>query len=434
MLSAALVAALMATASHAASLPETLTLESAEALALASARPERRAASAALDLARAESLSVRAAAPIEWSVMHARAGESFAGGESRAWELEVSREFDPWGRRSLATQRAGLESQSANLAGAALDSRLRIEAHAALREAAFAERRLARLEALAMGERRLAGRVAARVAEGSMTALEGRLAVLERASVEAQVSRAEAAHVAARSSLARSLGVTDAAWAMRVQLEVSSALDTTSGAIDLDRLLEARPDLAEAKSHVAAAEAGERQSALAGRPGLTLSIGASVESSESGADVFLGDAGGLTGLREDDRGLSARVSALWPGAASARAERAAATAARARAGAELAVLDADLRSDARAAHAAFVRAARTAHAWRALSTQAEGDLERVRAAYADGRLPHADYVSLRRQLVDAVRDALEMEEAHWTTRAAFERAIGTTLEKSGEVR
>lgn len=58
----------------------------------------------------------------------------------------------------------------------------------------------------------------------------------------------------------------------------------------------------------------------------------------------------------------------------------------------------------------------------------------MRAAYADGRLSHADYVTLRRQLVEAVTESLELEAGHWEALAAFERACGTTNGILKEVR
>lgn len=431
---AACLAAACAPVVHASTLPDTLTMASVEALALSSARPERLAAQAGVDLARAESLAVRAAPPVEWSLLHSRAGEAFGGSDLRTWELEAAREFDVWGRRPRAATAAGLGRRAAQLAGASLDARLRLEARAALRSAAFAERRLARLEALASGERQIARRVTSRVAEGSMTPIEGRLASLERAGAEAWVSAAEAERTAARLDMARTLGVSDAAWALRVPLAEGDALDTLAASADLDRLVAGRADLAEARTQVEAAKAREHWAALAGRPDLTLSLAASLESSRSDASVFRGDAGGLTGLGSEDRGLSLRLRAPLPGASGVNAARVGASAARARAEAETAALEREAMTSVGAARAAFERASRTAATWRALSAQAELDLARVREAYADGRLPHAEYLALRRQLVDAVRLALDLEANHWQSLAALERACGVPLESMGEVR
>lgn len=431
---AACLAAAFAPAVQASILPDTLTMAAAEALSLSSARPERLAAEAGVERARAESLAVRVAPPVEWSLLHSRAGEAFGGSDVRIWELEAAREFDVWGRRPRAAAAAGLDRRAAQLAGVSLDARLRLEARAGLRAAAFAERRLVRLEALAAGERQIARRVASRVAEGSMTPLEGRLSSLEKAGVEAWVSAAEAERTAARLELARTLGVTDAAWALRVPLAVGDGLDTLAASADPERLASSRADLSEARAEVDAATAREQWAALAGRPDLTLSLAASLESSRSDASVFQGDAGGLTGLRSEDRGVSLRLSAPLSGASAANAARSGAAAARVRAEAEYAALEREVMASVGASRAAFERASRTAVAWRGLSAQAELDLARVREAYADGRLPHADYLALRRQLVDAVREALDLEANHWQSLAALERACGVPLESMGEVR
>lgn len=412
--------------------PRELTLAAAESLAVAEGRAERRAAASRVASARAESLAVRAAPPIEWSVMHARAGERFAGNESQAWEVEAAREFDVWGRRARATRAAGLVRSAATLDAAALDARLRLEARAAFRSAAFAERRLARLDELADGERALADRVMQRVREGSRTPLEGRLALLERAGAEARVAEAHAACEAARLELGRVLGVDDPAWALAVPLAERGAIDTLASRAALTRAVAHRADLAQARAQVQAGAARERWAALADRPDLTLSLAATFDRAQSDVHVFRGDPGGLTGLREDDRGLALRIRAPMPDPLGARAIRASAAAARAQAESELAQLERVSAAEAEATWAAHRRAARLAAEWRALAAQAEQDLQRVREAYADGRLPHAEYLALRRQLVDAVVEGLEHEAEHWRAVAALERAGGMGIDAMHE--
>lgn len=416
-----------------AALGERLTLGEAESLAVVAGRPERLAAAATLDAAHAESLAVRAAPPIDWGVRHARAGERFAGNESQSWELEAARAFDVWGRRGRATQAAGLSRSAAVLDAAALDVRLRLDARAAFHAAAFADRRLARLDALAGGERMLADKVAQRVREGSRTPLEGRLAALELAGAEARVAEAEAARIAARLTLARALGVSDPTWAASVELLASDVIDSLAASDAPERAAMSRADVAHARARVRAEVAREQLAALAGRPEFTVALAATFERSNSDVHVFRGDPGGLTGLREDDRGLALRISAPMPDPLGARAARAVAAAGRARAEAELAQLEREAVADALAAAAAHVRAARIARQWRVLTMQAEQDLQRVREAYADGRLPHAEYLVLRRQLVDAVRDGLDREADHWRALAELERASGMDLGSMGEV-
>jgi len=412
--------------------PEPLTLTQAESLAVSDGRPERLAAAARTASAHADSLAARAAPPIEWSMRHARAGERFAGNESQAWELEAAREFDVWGRRRRATEAAGLARSAAALDAAAIDERLRLEARAAFHAAAFADRRLARLDALAEGERRLAERVEQRVREGSRTPLEGRLSALERAGAEARVADAAAQREAARLALARALGVNDLAWAMRVRLAATESIDTVTTGAWVERAALQRAEPQHARAQVLAAASRERWAALADRPEFTVSLAATFERSNADVHVFRGDPGGLTGLREDDRGLALRVSVPMPDPLGARASRASAAAARAEAESELARIERESVAQAVAALAAHRRAARLAREWRALALQAEQDLQRVREAYADGRLPHAEYLALRRQLVDAVVEGLEHEAEHWRAVAALERAAGEDLDAMRE--
>lgn len=427
---------LLAAAPAAASAPDTLSLEAAEALAVSGARPERLAAAAAIDGVRADSLAAVAAPGIEWSLHHARAGspDRFPSADARSWELEVARSFDPWGRRSLAAVPAGFDREAASRAAEAVALGLRLEARAAHRAARFAERRRARMEVFAIAERELADRVASRVAEGVMTPLDGRLAALDRARAEARLAEAAAAAVQSRLELARALGIDDAAWARRVVLTGDDHIDTLALARDPVAAADRRLERAEARARSSAAAARERWAALAGRPETALALGVSMESSVSDADDFLGDPGGLTGLRSEDRGLSLRLSATLPGAAAARAERAAATASRVRAEAEEAALTRSLRAEAVAAGEGFGLASRAALEWRGIGERAEADLVRVRAAYADGRLGYTDYLALRQQLSDAVRESLELEARHWEALAALERAWGMTVESVGEVR
>jgi cobalt-zinc-cadmium efflux system outer membrane protein len=188
------------------SLPDSLSLSTALALARES-HPDLRVLRAGLDAARADSLfaGVPAFNP-EIEFQSARGGNSLGAGSDRSLELGISQELELWGKRGARQSAATARSRTAV---AELDARLQgIESvvRAGFERAVYLQNRFETLGELTQLDRRVVLSTQARVRDGSITPLTGRLTELDLLRLETQSRRTRSDYRQALVALGLAIG------------------------------------------------------------------------------------------------------------------------------------------------------------------------------------------------------------------------------------
>ena len=309
-----LAAALPGRSAAQSALPHPLTLRSAIDLALG-AHPDLRVAASDLALARADSLFARVPAfnPVV-ELQGARGGNSPGSGSETTLDLGVSQELEWWGRggarQSVATARSLTRAAEWRAKAQEIESEVRARFERAL----FQQDRLALADELASLDRRVVLATQARVRDGSVTPVTGRLAELDLLRLEVQGRRA-------RSELRQAI--------LALGLAIGRALPDSillSGEEHADSLLApedsvvARALRTRGSGEVLRRRIAERQSELQlagreGRPNITLGVGLARERRSFSNGDFTGDpaiVGGITGARSTDNLWTARIAAPLP--------------------------------------------------------------------------------------------------------------------------
>lgn len=422
---------LLLVSSAAAQPSDSLTLGQALDRALADSRPERVAAAARANLPGA---SLRP--ELEFALTLGRSGHSFGQGDENSAALEVSRRFDPWGRTRLLRESSALEQRAGTTEAAVVARDIALEVRHAFHRTALAERRLALLAGLTALDRARVASTQARVRDGDLTPLAGRLAALELLDSETRVEQARSEARLARRALALAMGVAADSLASRV-LVGSDQLDTLAlPSATLEDWTRSRPELLATRQRADAAERAQRAARLAGRPEITLGLELEASSRREGREVFLGDPGGLEGFATRDRAVKLRVSAPWNARENVRVEQtlAAAALAASSAGARAAEQRALGATHSAAEH--FRSEARRAQQHRAQVPMITADLARISEAYRDGRISVETWLAYQQRLHDSLTSAFDAEARYWEARAALESAVGVSFEElqSGERR
>ena len=410
-------------------IPQPLTIEGALDIARRS-HPELRVASADLAILRADSSSARVPAfnpVVEFQTT--RGGKSLFSGSEGILELGVSQQLELWGNRGArqsvasARVRTGAAEWSVKLQEIESDVRARFA------RSLFFQDRLVTLHELADLDRRVVAAARARVRDGSMTPLTGRLTELDLLRLEAQSRRTG-------SDLRQSL----VALGLSIGQEIPDST-RLGGALEADSLrapedsvvalaLSVRGTGEVLRRRIAERQAELRLAQRGARPDLTLGLGVTRERRSLSNDDFTGDPaiiGGIAGVRTTDNLWSARVSAplpLWQKNQAARA-RAAAEITRSqvdydryRLRTQLEVLGAVRR---------FQDAAGLYRLYLDRTTRVRQDLVLIREAYADGRIPLDSYLTQKGRLVDTLLAQLEAADAYWDARGELESAVGLDL-------
>lgn len=415
---------------------DTLTLPAALALAQEQ-NPDVRVLRAGLAVARAESTfaRVRQFNP-EFEAQTSRGGENFGSGTDGSVEIGISQEFEIGGKRGARQIVANSRTRTALAELAAKAQEVESEVRARFQRVLFAQDRLDILTELTELDRRVVASTQARVRDGSITPLTGRLTELDLLRIDAQLRRSRGDYRQALVGLGlamgqplpesvRLIGVIDAdSLQVREDSVVTAALRIRlQGGVLLRRLDERRAEL----------QLANRE----GRPNITLGAGLAVERQALSGDDFSGDpavVGGITGAKDTDRLWSARVSVplpLWQRNQQARARAAAEVS---RSGAEYEGFVARVRLETLGAVRRFEDATEVYRIYFERSTRVRQDLAMVRDAYADGRIPLDSYLTQKGRLVDTLLAQLDAADAYWEARGALETAVGLALDRLNERR
>ena len=410
-------------------LPDPLTLRAALDLAL-SIHPDLRVAGANLAVARADSAFARVPAfNPEVELQSARGGQTIGSGSEATLDLGVSQEVELWGKRGARQSVATARSQTSAAEWRAKLQEIESGTRARFERALFLQDRLAIALDLADLDRRVVLATQARVRDGSMTPVTGRLTELDLLRLVAQGRRI-------RSDLRQAL----VALGLAIGRELPDST-RLSGDVQADSLQVPEDSVVElalrvrGTGEVLRRQIAERQAELhlAGRearPNLTLGVGLTRERRSFSSDDFTGDpaiVGGIAGVRSTDNLWTARISAplpLWQrnqaGRARASAEivRSQADYDRYRLRTQLEVLGAVRR---------FGDAAGLYRLYLERSTRVRQDLVLIREAYADGRISLDSYLTQKGRLVDTLLGELEAGDAYWEARGELEGAVGLDL-------
>ena len=392
--------------------------------------PDLRVESANLAVLRADSTFARVPAfnPIV-ELQAGRSGQTPAAGSDFTLDIGVSQELELWGKRAArqavatARSRTGAAEWSLRLQEIESDIRARFE------RALFLQDRLATLDGLTELDRRVVTATQARVRDGSMTPMAGRLTEMDLFRLEAQGRRARADQRQALVALGLSIG-----QALPDSTQLSGALAADSLQVREDSVVALAMSVRGA-GKVLRQQLIERQAELhlakrEPRPNLTLGLGLTRERRAFSHDDFAGDpaiVGGIAGVQSTDNLWTARISAplpLWQKNQTGRA----------RAGAEIVRTQAEydryrLRSqlEVRAAVRRFEDATSLYRLYLDRSTRVRQDLALIREAYADGRISLDSYLTQKGRLVDTLLGQLEAADAYWDARGELESAVGLGL-------
>ena len=408
----------------AAQASDPLTLPLALDRALSAGRPERVAAAARANLPGA---SLRP--DLEFALTLGRSGHVFGQGDEKSAALEVSRRFDPFGRTRSMREASALEQRAVTLDAGIVARNIALEVRRTFHGAALADRHLALLTGLTTLDRARVTSTQARVRDGDLTPLAGRLAALDLLDSETRLELARSEAVQARLALAIAMGIAADSLAT-CTLVASDQLDTLTLAISsIEDRTRSRPELLAARQRVAAAERAQRAAQLAGRPEFTLGLELEASSRRDDREVFLGDPGGLQGLSSRDRGMKLRVSAPWIARENVRVER---TLAAAHVASSVALASAEERRAVGAARSAadrFASETRIARLHRAQIPAITADIARVSEAYRDGRIGLEVWLAYQQRLYSSLAAAFDAEARYWDARATLEATVGVSFEE-----
>lgn len=411
------------------SITDSLTLPAALALALTT-HPDLGWARADLAVARADSTfaGVPAFNP-QLEFQTARGGPSLGSGSEGTLELGVSQELELWGKRSARQTVATARSLTSAAEWRAKAQEIESDVRARFERALFLQDRLALADELSALDRRVVLATQARVRDGSVTPITGRLTDLDLLRLESQGRRA-------RSDLRQAL--------VALGLAIGRVLpDPTrlSGVPQPDPLLVPEDSVValalrlRGTGEVLRRQITERRAELRlaereGRPNLTLALGLTRDRRSLSNDDFTGDPAivrGITGASATDHMWTARISAplpLWQKNQSGRA----------RAAAEIGRSQSEydryqLRTQIEALGAArrFEDAAGLYQLYLERSTRVRQDLVLIHEAYADGRISLDSYLTQKGRLVDTLLGQLEAGDAYWDARGQLEAAVGLDL-------
>lgn len=408
---------------------DPLTLGVALEIALTT-HPDLRVAGADLAVARADSAFARVP-PFnpQLELSAARGGQSLGSGSEGTLEVGVSQELELWGKRGTRQSVATSRSLTSAAAWRAKAQEIESDVRARFERALFLQDRLALADELADLDRRVVLATQARVRDGSITPVTGRLTELDLLRLEAQSRRV-------RSDLRQAL--------VALGLAMGRALaDPTrlSGEPHADSLLAPEDSVvaialrARGTGEVLSRQIAERQAELQlaereARPNLTLGLGLTRERRSFSGDDFTGDpaiVGGITGVRSTDNLWTARISAPLPLWQKNQAGRARATAEIVRSQTEYDRYRLRTHMEVLGAVRRFEDATGLYFIYLERSTRVRQDLVLIHEAYADGRISLDSYLTQKGRLVDTLLGQLEAGDAYWDARGQLEAAVGLDL-------
>jgi len=415
----------------AGALPDPMTLPDALTLARRF-NADLRVAMSSLAVARADSEYARLPSfNPELELRTSRGGSSLGSGSEGTLEVGVSQEMELWGKRgarqSVATARVATGTAEWYAAAQKVESEIRTGFERSL----YLQERLETLNTLTDLDRQVALASQARVRDGSITPLTGRLTDLDLLRLVAQVRGARAEYRQALVALGLAIGIQlPDSISLGGVLEADSLRAPEDSVIALafrlrsdGDVLRRRMDERRAELHLAQRE---------GRPNLTLGAGLARDRLLFSHDDFFGDpaiVGGIGGARSTDKLWSLRVSAPLPLWQRNQRGRAVAAAEMARSQAEYDRYRLGLRLDVVAGVRRFQDAAGLYRLYLDRSDRVRQDLALVRDAYKDGRIPLDSYLTQKGRLVDTLNGELEAAADYWEARGDLETLVGVGLDR-----
>lgn len=408
---------------------DSLTLPAALGIALTT-HPDLRVAGADLAVARADSAFARVPAfNPQLELQAARGGQSLGSGSDGTLDLGVSQELELWGKRAARQTVATSRSLTSAAGWRAKAQEIESDVRTRFERTLFLQDRLALADELADLDRRVVLATQARVRDGSITPVTGRLTELDLLRLEAQGRRV-------RSDLRQAL--------VALGLAIGQALpDSTrlSGAVEADSLQAPEDSVVtmalrvRGTGEVLRRQIAERQAELQlaereARPNLTLGLGLTRDRRTFSHDDFTGDpaiVGGITGARSTDNLWTARISAPLPLWQKNQAGRARASAEIGRSQAEYDRYRLRTQMEVLGALRRFEDAAGLYRLYLERSTRVRQDLVLIHEAYADGRISLDSYLTQKGRLVDTLLGQLEAGDAYWDARGQLEAAVGLDL-------
>lgn len=409
---------------------DTLTLQTALGIALAS-HPDLRVAMADLTAARADSTfaSLPAFNPLV-ELNTARGGSSLGAGSEGTLDIGVSQELELWGKRAARQSVATSRSQTSAAELRAKRQDIESDVRARFEQALFLQDRLALAGELADLDRRVVLATQARVRDGSITPVTGRLTELD-------LLRLEARGRSARSDLRQALAALGLAIGRAIpdSIRLSGELQADSLAAPEDSVLAIALRMRVVgdvlRRQVAERQSELRQAELAGRPNLTVGFGLTRDRRSFSHGDFSGDptiVGGIAGVTSTDNLWTARISAPLPLWQKNQAGRAQASAEVGRSEAEYARYLLRTQIEVLAAARRFEDAAGLYSLYLERSSSVRRDLVLIHEAYADGRISLDSYLMQKGRLVDTLLGQLEAGDAYWDARGQLEAAVGLDLD------
>jgi cobalt-zinc-cadmium efflux system outer membrane protein len=410
-------------------LPDPLTLRAALDLALR-IHPDLGIAGANLAVARADSAFARVPTfNPEVELQSVRGGQTLGSGTEGTLEVGVSQELELWGKRGARQSVAANRSLTSAAEWRAKVQEIESEVRARFERALFLQDRAVVVDELADLDRRVVLATQARVRDGSITPVTGRLTELDLLRLEAQGRRT-------RSDLRQALVALGLAIGQELPEPTRLGGDARADSLQAPEdsvvavALRVRGTGEALRRLIAARQAELRLAEREARPNLTLGVGLARERRSFSSGDFTGDpaiVGGIAGASSTDNLWTARISAplpLWQRNQAGRA----------RASAEIARSQADydryrLRTqlEVRGAVRRFEDAAGLYRLYLERSTRVRQDLVLIREAYTDGRISLDSYLTQKGRLVDTLLGQLEAGDGYWDARGQLEAVVGLDL-------
>ena len=406
-----------------------LTLRAALDVALAT-HPDLRVAGQ--DLAVARSDSAFAGVPSfnpQLELQAARGGQSLGSGSEGTLEFVVSQELELWGKRGARQSAASARSRTSASEWSAIAQAIESDVRARFERALFLQDRLALADELADLDRRVVLATEARVRDGSITPVTGRLTELDLLRLEAQGRRARSDLRQALVALGLAIGI---ALPDSTRLAGDVGADSLSAPEDsvVAIALRVRGGGEVLRHQIAQRQAELQLAEREARPNLTLGLGLTRERRSFSGDDFTGDpaiVGGIAGASSTDNLWTARISTPLPLWQRNQAGRARASAEIGRSQAEYQRYRLRTQMEALGAVKRFEDAAGLYRLYLERSMRVRQDLVLIREAYSDGRISLDSYLTQKGRLVDTLLGQLEAGDAYWDARGQLEAAVGLDL-------
>ncbi len=409
--------------------PDPLTLSSAIEIARQS-HPDLRLAAANLSVARAESMFARVPAfNPEMELRVARGGASLGSGAEGSFELGISQEVEWGGKRGARQAVATARSRSGAAEWDAKLQEIEFDVRARFARALFLRDRLQIVDELTGLDRRVVLAAQARVRDGSMTPVTGRLTELDLLRLEVQVLRARGELRQAIVALGLAMG-REMPESARLSGELQADTLQAPGDSLVAFALRARRTGEVFRRRIAEGRAELSLADREARPNLTVGAGLTRERGSFSADDFTGDPaiiGGIAGVQSTDILWNVRVSAplpLWQRNQAGRA----------RASAEILLREAEYARYRVRTQMEVLGVLRRFHDTAGIyrlylerSTRVRQDLVLIREAYADGRISLDSYLTQKGRLVETLLGQLEAGDAYWGARGELESSVGFEL-------